>query len=298
MRELKRRREKLGDEPASNVNRKNFVEWNLNAELYAFGQRLGEHFDAVQLQQAFTHRSYIVQEELRQQQHDIEQPETNLRDNAPLIERGRSLVAEHTALFVRAHYPLMPEAGVQAVQQHLCSEDVLANVARHLGTSDLIMSAEFPAESNTLASTLCAVIGALDNSDTGRTFAFVRDFVCTQLNQMDVNALWTIERPVDVLQQLCAAEKLGAPEPRLIGDAGTNTLLACYQVGIYCDKRLLASGFGENVDTAIEVAARNALAKLFGTTAAEARPLNFRIAESECRQLAQVDAKRKQLSNA
>lgn len=291
MRELKRRREKLGPEPAA--NRKNFVEWNLNAELYAFGQRLGERFDAAQLQQAFTHRSYIVQEELRQQQHDIDQPETNLRDNGPLIERGRALLAQHTDLFVRAHYPRLPEAGVQAVTAFLCSEEVLANVAKHLGTADLILSAEFPVESATLAATLCAVVGALDNSDAGRTFVFVRDFVCTQLNQKDVNALWTIERPVEVLQSVCAAQKLGEPEPRLIGDAATNTLLACYQVGIYSERRLLASGFGENVDVAIEVAARNALDKLFGTTLGEVKPLNYRIAETECQQLAQANANRR-----
>lgn len=139
MRELKKRRDMLGPEPAT--NRKTFVEWNLTAELYAFGQRLGEQFDTALLQQAFTHRSYILQEELRQQQLDIEQPETNLRDNRELIERGQVLLAEHTELFVQAHFPLLPEAGVRAVRDHLLSEAVLANVSAHLGTSDLILSA-------------------------------------------------------------------------------------------------------------------------------------------------------------
>lgn len=138
MRELKKRRAMMGPEPVT--NRKTFVEWNLNAELYAFGQRLGEHFDAAQLQQAFTHRSYIVQEELRQQQHDIAQPETNLRDNAELIGRGERLLAEHTERFVRAHWPLLPEEGVRSVQQHMVSDAVLANVSAHLGTSDLILT--------------------------------------------------------------------------------------------------------------------------------------------------------------
>lgn len=119
----------------------------------------------------------------------------------------------------------------------------------------------------------------------------MRDFVCTQLSQSDVNTFWTLERPVELLQELCAAQQLAAPKPRLIGDAGTNTLLACYQVGIYSDRRLMAYGFGENVDTAIEVAARNALAKLFGT-GANARPLNFRLSAAECHRLAHTDAKR------
>lgn len=138
MKELKKRRDKMGPEPPT--NRKTFVEWNLNAELYAFGQRLGEQFDAAVLQQAFTHRSYIVQEERRQQQLDIAQPETNLRDNRELIEAGQSLLAEYAELFVQAHYPVLPEAGVRAIRDHLLSERVLANVAAHLGMSDLILS--------------------------------------------------------------------------------------------------------------------------------------------------------------
>lgn len=118
--------------------------------------------------------------------------------------------------------------------------------------------------------------------------------MCTQLNQTDVNVFWQIERPVDLLQELCAARQLGEPEPRLIGDAGPNTLLACYQVGIYSDRQLLASGFGENVDTAIEVAARNALAKMFGTDSV--RPLNFRITAQECERLAGQPEQRRRVA--
>lgn len=152
---------------------------------------------------------------------------------------------------------------------------------------------EFPVAPTTLAATLRAIVGALEASDSSaapeRTFNFVRDFVCTQLNQADVNVFWSIERPVELLQELCAARRLGEPEPRLIGEAGMHTLLACYQVGIYSDRRLLATGFGENVDTAIELAARNALAKLFGTDTL--RPLNFRISAQDCERLARSDAK-------
>lgn len=129
----------LGPDPLP--NRKTFIEWNNSAELYAFGQRLHEHFEDSLLQQAFTHRSYIVQEELRQQQHGIETPITNLKDNQPLIATGESLLTEHTNLFLLAHYPRLPAAGVLAIQDYLLSESVLANVSSHLGTKDLILSA-------------------------------------------------------------------------------------------------------------------------------------------------------------
>lgn len=141
--------------------------------------------------------------------------------------------------------------------------------------------------------TLKAVIGALDESSgPERVFEFVRDFVCTQLNQCDVNELWTIDRPVEMLKDICVERKFGTPEPRLIGEAGKNTILACYHVGIYCEKRLLGTGFGENVDNAIEVASRNCLAKIFATN--NNKPLNFKISSSECYELTK---KTKQLAN-
>lgn len=150
---------------------------------------------------------------------------------------------------------------------------------------------EFPPETATLAATLKAVIGALaESSGAERVFAFVRDFICTQLSQKDINELWTIDEPFKLLQEVCDNQQFGAPEPRLIGEAGKNTLLACYQVGIYCDKRLLGTGFGENVDTAIEVAARNCLAKVFATS--NGRPLNFKISPAECFELAQQTLKK------
>lgn len=126
----------LGPDPLS--NRKTFIEWNYNAELFAFGQRLGEKFDLNALQQSFTHRSYIVQEELRQQEVGIENPVTNLRDNKTLIESGEQLIASHTNAFLTAHLPSFP--GIAAIQEYLLSVESLANISTHLGTSDLILS--------------------------------------------------------------------------------------------------------------------------------------------------------------
>lgn len=102
----------------------------------------------------------------------------------------------------------------------------------------------------------------------------------TQLNQKDINDLWEIERPLALLEELCTDRKMSVPEPRLIGEAGKNTLLAAYHVGIYIDKQLLGTGFGENVDIAIETAARHCLAKLFGTD--NLRPFNYKLTSQQC----------------
>lgn len=53
---MQKRRDKLGPEAPS--PRSSFLEWNYEAELYAFGKRLGENFDRQILKQALVHRSY------------------------------------------------------------------------------------------------------------------------------------------------------------------------------------------------------------------------------------------------
>lgn len=281
MRELKKRREMLGPDPLP--NRKLFMEWNYNAELYAFAQRLGEPaLDPTTLQCAFTHRSYIVEQEQRQRELGIDAPVTNLHDNRELIAEGERLLDTHISIFLSVHLPRFPAAGIAAIANHLMSEPVLANIASHLGVADLVLSAEFPVDSTAMADTLRAIVAVVARSGANE-FQFVRDFVCPQLNQCDTNELWTIAEPMAMLRERCTADGLDVPEARLIGDAGQNTLLAAYQVGIYCNKEMLGSGFGENVDVAIEQAARHCLNRLFGTV--NPRPFDYTITADECYRL-------------
>lgn len=57
----------------------------------------------------------------------------------------------------------------------------------------------------------------------------------------DVNDFWKIEDPWAMLCGIIEKEG-GKLEPRLIGEVGKNTLLACYRVGLYIDKKMLSSG--------------------------------------------------------
>lgn len=106
-------------------------------------------------------------------------------------------------------------------------------------------------------------------------YLFIRDFVCTQLSQKDISDIWDIERPILLLKEVCAHRRLSEPEPRLIGSAGTNTILPSYHVGVFCEHKLLGDGFGETVDIAIDAAARHCLAKLFGID--NQRPFNYKL---------------------
>lgn len=127
--------------PQEPINRTTFLEWNYNAELFAFGQRLNETFNPKLLQQAFVHRSFIVQEELKQEKIGIENPDTNLVDNKELAQDGEKIISDYVEAFVGTHLPAFPMEGVWAVRDYLLSDELLADVSKHLGTTELILSA-------------------------------------------------------------------------------------------------------------------------------------------------------------
>lgn len=277
--EFARRRKKAGPEPLR--PRSSFLEWNHGAEMFSFAKRLNETFDKDLLQQALTHRSYIFQEEKRQKELGIEEPDLGLKDNRDMVEKGHQLVSNYVGAFLQFSYPKMPEIGLKALHDHLVSDEVLAHVSSHIGTSDLILTAEYPVETSTLASTFKALVCALQQStDDGRTFLFVRDFLLTQLNQKDLQDIWKIDEPLKLLTEICQDLQLGTPEPRFIGEAARNTILSCYHVGIYCNKQMLCKGFGENAHEAVEVAALNGLNKLCKTEDSS-KPLNFGVTLDE-----------------
>lgn len=273
--EIRKRKKKLG--PLPETPRSDFIDWNYEAEIFAFGARLNENFSKTLLQQAFVDRSYIVQEEMKQRAVGIEMPVLQLTDNSSLAKKGEELITEFVVTFLNLSLPKFPREGIKAIYKHLTSIETLAHVSRHLGTKDLILAAEFPVEEKTLAEGLKAVIGALfESSGEARAFEFIRDFIVTQLNQVDVNEFWTIENSVELLKEISKEKKLGEPEPRLISDAGKNTILAAYQVGIYCNKRMIGSGFGEDITVATDEAAKDALRSFFQTNS-DMKPIDFRM---------------------
>lgn len=74
--------------------RNTFLEWNRSSEIYAFNKRLSESFNTEKLEQAFTHRSYLIQEEHRQKEMGIEEPVLAIQDNFEFIRKGEKLTSE------------------------------------------------------------------------------------------------------------------------------------------------------------------------------------------------------------
>lgn len=98
---------KLGYEPIPKRN--TFLDWNRSAEIYAFNKRLSEDFDIEKLEQAFTHRSYIIKEEQRQKEMEIQDPRLDIQDNITLIMKGEKLVSEIVQHYLTEALPLAPE---------------------------------------------------------------------------------------------------------------------------------------------------------------------------------------------
>lgn len=255
--------------------RNSYSEWNYNSELYAFGKRLGEEFNKEHLQQAFVERSYIIMEEEKQKKVGIEDLQILLNDNSEYSKKGEAFILEFCKRYLRLVYPRYPEEGICAVCEYLISDDVMADISKNLGTSDLILTSEYPPSNTTLANVMKAVVYALEESSgTERAYLFVRDFVVSYLSGKDMNELWVIQNPENVLSRILQREGRPSAEARLIGDAGKNTILASFQVGLYSNKELIGIGFGETIAVAKEMAALNALKRLFQTTES-CKPIPF-----------------------
>lgn len=275
LKELYHRAKKLGPQPEQ--PRSGFIEWNYRSELFAFGKRLNEDFQLPLLQSALTSHSYVLQEEKRQSDLGVAQTNVRIEDNRKLAEVGLKLTEDYVKSFLRYSLPKVPEEGQKAIADSLLSQASLAHIASHLGTKDLILCSEYPPEEQTYSQTFLALVGALQSSSgTKRAQTFVRDFVCTQLNQCDLLDRWHIENPEELLKRVCKERQMGEPEPRLIGDSAKNTVLAAYHVGIYSNKKLLGTGFGEDVNTSIKTAALDALQTMFGIQP-HITPFNFRL---------------------
>lgn len=92
-----------------------FLFRNYDTEIYAFGKRLGEEFNNSLLQQAFTERSYIINEEEKQKEVGIEQPTLNLNDNRELVAKGSDFIDDIVKRYLRTVLPRLPEEGIMYV---------------------------------------------------------------------------------------------------------------------------------------------------------------------------------------
>ncbi|XP_001607288.1 39S ribosomal protein L44, mitochondrial [Nasonia vitripennis] len=263
--------------------RSKFLDWNRDAEIYAFNNRLSEQFDTDLLEQAFIHRSYVIREEEDQKKVGIEDPQLDLTDNREMIDEGREIVSLVIDNYLSQSLPLAPQECIYAFKQYLLSTPVLANTASGIGAKDLILSADSPLEEETIANTFYALTSALNRSvDLEHTGLFVRDILIAQLVAKDLMEIWCPEEPVEILNDILDREHRELAEPRIIAQNGVNTLLPVYNIAVYSNQEFLGSGFGETIEEAEKMAAINALQRMFGLLD-HSKPIrcNLKINETE-----------------
>lgn len=60
--------------------------------------------------------------------------------------------------------------------------------------------------------------------------------------EKDLTEVWNPAHPVELLNDVLRKQNRSPAEPRLIAQAGKNTLEVAYNVALYCDKEFLGSG--------------------------------------------------------
>lgn len=124
MRVLKRRRDKIGPEPER--PRSSYLDWNYDAELYAFGPRLNETFKPELLQRALTHKSYKNEGK-------------STEDNEELIRNGEKLINTCINEYLKVNVSKLPDDARNAIKNYLTSESTLAHIGKHIGLKDIIL---------------------------------------------------------------------------------------------------------------------------------------------------------------
>jgi len=252
--------------PEEDRHRSQFPNWNYDAEVFAFGHRIGETFDDLLLRRALTDPSFVLKRTAKQEELGLGR-DFEARHNQELSLAGEEIISKFVVTYIRTHFPNFPEEGCDAVLSYLLSEMVVAHVARNIGLTDLILCDRIQPQPQTLAFAFKAVVGALaESADERRAHEFVADFLLPQLVEKDVfELLDSSVTSFDLLQKIFTAHSGSVLEQRLIRSTASQTILASYTVGIYSDRTLVGEGSGETLPLAEDMAAKDALRRFFGT---------------------------------
>jgi len=253
--------------PKPPTPRSAFVDWNYNSELFALQKRISEDLNESLLRQCLTDHSFVVKERKKQEEVGIDASQVDLKDNRFLADEGLSIIRLHAKNVLSRELSRFPSDGIEALCDYLTKENVLAYISLHMGMKELILCEEYPPSDSTLSKVFQAFVAVVDkSSNSTRTERFVCDFIITQLCGKDVNEIWDISHPWRMLMEIYKAKGEESLEPRILRESGKNTILSVFVIGLYTsDKRLVATGIGETVEIAQEMAARDALKGIFGT---------------------------------
>jgi len=269
---LYRKRLDAGPEPER--PRSAWSNWNYDSELYAFGRRLNEEFNNNLLKQAFVQPSYALAQKKKFEDLGVEFDVSF--NNLSLAKEGENVCKCYLEAVLNFWYPNLPKQGVDSIVEYLTETDNMSHVAKNIGVADLIKTEEFPLENRTVQSCLYAIIAALSQTNGAvKAHLFINDFILTQLIGKDINEIWKITNPINLLvEELNKKGLKSQPKTRLLWSTGSMNPTAAFIAGIYVDEQFISKGSGETIEIAEEMAARDALRRIYGT-GEEGAPLPY-----------------------
>ncbi|KAG5445550.1 39S ribosomal protein L44, mitochondrial [Clonorchis sinensis] len=271
LRDLYYRRLDQGPEPYR--PRSFWPNWDNEAELGAFCHRIGENIPTAVLSRALTDKSYAPFTASSSTGDALLPP---AECNTQYIRKGHELAESYICAFLRHVYPRVPEEWIVSIVDCLLSTTQLSFTAANLGLRDLVLygagdspggkpGSINPPSPEITSNSLLSIVGALAEMDLERAYLFIRDFLLTPLVDLDLTGeLVVIENPLPLLHGMLLSEGKPPPESRLQYQTGMNTLVACYQVGIYSGETLVGEAPGETPEIAEQEAARQAIRNMVG----------------------------------
>ncbi|GAA56981.1 39S ribosomal protein L44 mitochondrial [Clonorchis sinensis] len=199
-----------------------------------------------------------------------------ISDQTDSLKPGHELAESYICAFLRHVYPRVPEEWIVSIVDCLLSTTQLSFTAANLGLRDLVLygagdspggkpGSINPPSPEITSNSLLSIVGALAEMDLERAYLFIRDFLLTPLVDLDLTGeLVVIENPLPLLHGMLLSEGKPPPESRLQYQTGMNTLVACYQVGIYSGETLVGEAPGETPEIAEQEAARQAIRNMVG----------------------------------
>ncbi|CEF65802.1 39S ribosomal protein L44, mitochondrial [Strongyloides ratti] len=272
LKDLYHRRVLVGAEPE--LHRSVFPNWNYNAEVFALSHRISSsNIDKQKLVTALTFSDFFDIDHKNLSINDIEgygrmslngtiSEEEYNKHNVELIEEGSTLLENYVDSYLRYHLPNAPEEFINAFTDRLTNDEELAKVSDSLGLRHLIRTKTFPVSTPLLADSILAIIGVLPSE---HAIELIKNTIIPNILSIPIDNVYPLAHPLPVLEALLKSQRnVSVVEARLLRKTGALSAMPCYVVGIYGDKKLYGQMPGESIDIATDLAATEALLKLWG----------------------------------
>ncbi|KAI1721154.1 hypothetical protein Ddc_07594 [Ditylenchus destructor] len=285
--DLYHRRQLIGPEPV--VHRSVYPNWSYPSEISALKHRLGiPQISTDLVVRALTNTSYFTRNDISEsgQYPQPSNNENSLLDtdaevNDKLLEKGLEITERLTLGFLRCHFPLSPEEFICKLAAQMLSEESMSELATSLGINHLVRTGEFPPTNATMSNAVYALVGAMSSPQNAQHF--VLRFILPRLGEISICDVLPFRHPLTILTDYLNRSKIHqwrkAPrgsqvseelnvkvEPRLLQSGGAISAMPFYLVGIYANGQLMGQSAGERLSIAVDLAAQDALLKLWNVS--------------------------------